>query len=460
MNDDVIFERNAEAWLEFGPEEAPKRVVDAVLLAIGSMPQQRGLRLPWRFPRLTRQARFATAVAIGVVTIAAGVLLVRQPQPQIGGPSPSPTPLGPSPSPVSSAAIQGIWASVGDRLWPGVLNQMSTFTLGPTVLGVQQPHLDVDSTWSLIDGGTRLSLNFQATFKEFDPAPSAQRWDCQVGDQGVYSVSLASDGERLTLTAVSDACAERAAILAGDWSRWPCAWGCQAFTELSSGRHVSPIFNPFAGATSGQFSYTVPTGWSKLSAPPTWPEVEQETRVTLERRAAPDEPAIGVFSRVAIESSAVVPGSQPETCAATAPGADDSPALVADWLATLDGLNVTTPTPVTIGGLSGVLVDLSVDSGWTNQCEYSQEDGGPPVSDGPRRLFHDPVYAIDEWQSVTGDDRARYILLDRGDGQILVITVQAQGMPKWQALLAEAMPVIESFEFDRGATPPASISPS
>lgn len=79
---------------------------------------------------------------------------------------------------------------------------------------------------------------------------------------------------------------------------------------------------------------------------------------------------------------------------------------------------------VEIGGLTGKQFDVRVNPAWTETCP-----GDPPGSD-------------------LSDMRTRSILLDvRGDGVLVLFT----GTPKaadFEAHLALAMPVIESFEFD------------
>jgi hypothetical protein len=53
------------------------------------------------------------------------------------------------------------------------------------------------------------------------------------------------------------------------------------------------------------------------------------------------------------------------------------------------------------------------------------------------------------FRSIGGETRARYILLDRGDGQTLLIDIEAQDAAPWPAVLAAAMPVVNTFEFTR-----------
>jgi hypothetical protein len=61
MSDEHRFERDARAWLELGPTDAPDRVVEAALLEIDKTSQERVLWIPWRLPTMTpRLGRVAT----------------------------------------------------------------------------------------------------------------------------------------------------------------------------------------------------------------------------------------------------------------------------------------------------------------------------------------------------------------------------------------------------------------
>jgi hypothetical protein len=77
MSEDLRFERNARAWLELGPIDAPDRVIEAALLEIDRTTQERGHRVPWRLPTMTLLSRVA-AVAVAILAIgAAAVFLIR-----------------------------------------------------------------------------------------------------------------------------------------------------------------------------------------------------------------------------------------------------------------------------------------------------------------------------------------------------------------------------------------------
>ena len=77
MSDDLRFERSTRDWLELGPTEAPARAVQAALFEIDSTPQERDLRVPWRFrpmPTLTRPL----VAAVVIVGLALSGLILMQ----------------------------------------------------------------------------------------------------------------------------------------------------------------------------------------------------------------------------------------------------------------------------------------------------------------------------------------------------------------------------------------------
>ena len=58
------------------------------------------------------------------------------------------------------------------------------------------------------------------------------------------------------------------------------------------------------------------------------------------------------------------------------PGVGHSAAAVAAEFAQRPGLTTTTPTPVSVGGLQGLVLDIRMADGWTQTCFYS---GGNPA---------------------------------------------------------------------------------
>jgi hypothetical protein len=92
MNDDRSLERAARSWIEEGPTRAPDRTVDAALARIQSIPQERDLRIPWRFQTMNPVARLAAGAVVATVAIAGSFyLFARQPSGPGGVPTPGPT---------------------------------------------------------------------------------------------------------------------------------------------------------------------------------------------------------------------------------------------------------------------------------------------------------------------------------------------------------------------------------
>lgn len=106
---------------------------------------------------------------------------------------------------------------------------------------------------------------------------------------------------------------------------------------------------------------------------------------------------------------------------------DNSGATAAEMVAAIvanEVLATSDPIDVTIGGLTGKQIDVQLDPGWTETCP-----GDPPGVD-------------------LADMRARGILLDTADRGVLVLFVASVHSAGHEAFLTEAMPIIESFEFD------------
>jgi hypothetical protein len=84
MTGERDFDRLAQAWLELGPDEAPDRVVAAVLQAAQTTPQARRpirwLRL--RDDKMTRLPVLATVAATIVVVVGGLLLINRHPPPR------------------------------------------------------------------------------------------------------------------------------------------------------------------------------------------------------------------------------------------------------------------------------------------------------------------------------------------------------------------------------------------
>ena len=98
MNDDQSFERATREFMEEGSDRTSAATIDAVLLAVRTTPQERGLRIPWRTVPMSNPMRLVAAIAVIVIVGVAAANLFGG-SPGIGGVGSSPSPaLTPSPA--------------------------------------------------------------------------------------------------------------------------------------------------------------------------------------------------------------------------------------------------------------------------------------------------------------------------------------------------------------------------
>ena len=144
----------------------------------------------------------------------------------------------------------------------------------------------------------------------------------------------------------------------------------------------------------------------------------------------PDTPANRALAAVGDYAPYIVilPGptkvSPSAACAAGSviDGTEVDAAQFVEFLTTRQNLATTEPERVTVAGLSGQQIDASVEPGWTGCLP------GAPIG-----------------ESLTQQDRVRFIVLDTTDRGTLMIRLRA--LADSATFFAEAMPVIESFEF-------------
>lgn len=86
---DRLFERAVLDWLEDGADRTSPAAIDAVLLAVKTTPQERGLRPPWRFYPMPNYLRAVAPIAV-VAIVAIGVIAATANRSGIGGPTAPP----------------------------------------------------------------------------------------------------------------------------------------------------------------------------------------------------------------------------------------------------------------------------------------------------------------------------------------------------------------------------------
>jgi hypothetical protein len=182
---------------------------------------------------------------------------------------------------------------------------------------------------------------------------------------------------------------------------------------MAAGTHETSSFTP-------AFRFSVPEGWVNTHDESNYFALFPDTPANQAQHARSDELAQSIFMGVH-PSPWFTCESAESNSGATA--AEKVAAMTANEVMAVSGV-----VDVTIGGLTGKQFDVWRSPDWTGTC--------PGDSDLPAGV--DPE-----------DERTRGLLLDVPRG-VLVIFMYSMSSADFEAFLAEAMPIVESFEFDLG----------
>jgi hypothetical protein len=191
-----------------------------------------------------------------------------------------------------------------------------------------------DIGWAIVDGALHLSLEGSSGDEAYSRAIlEAKPYEARDGDA--------------TLT-------------------WPDAWmtceypeGGACLNTLEAGTYSTTAFVP--GLT-----YTMPAGWQNTS------DLEGEV-LFIAPGDSPDDPSaeyIAVFTSVRAQNRNC---ATEEEAVSDEPGVARTPEAMAAEFQDRPGLVTSTPESVTIGGLSGLVMDISMAPDWTGTCFYSSE---------------------------------------------------------------------------------------
>ena len=190
------------------------------------------------------------------------------------------------------------------------------------------------------------------------------------------------------------------------------------FGPLDEGTYTAQRFEP-------ALTFTVPAGWNN----------PLDTRGSFDlwtrgwsRGNDPDDPGIYLFYHPGLRVS-----TQPRAVDGCSNVVDEtvgvSAAELAEWIAVHPGVETTGPSPVSVGGLAGYRLDLSIASGWEKTCPQHAGYLVVPLLDDLSLIEKQPYASV------------RLYLLDLPAGGSLAMVVDG-------AVLDEAMPVVDSFVFD------------
>lgn len=196
---------------------------------------------------------------------------------------------------------------------------------------------------------------------------------------------------------------------------------------LDAGSYATRVFET-------PFSYTVPEGWANyedepgnfLLIPPGG---------TLDGVDAGTSDYLGVYQGVAL--------ANPDCTAAPGPAVRQPAAEMATTLAEREGLVVSEPAPVQVGGLSGYVIDIVGDPESDAACRV--DDFPHPfvpltIGAGPASLEHVQVSDL---------MTTRLYLLDHGETNIVI---EVSDVTDAGGTADDYVPVIESIEFSTASS--------
>jgi hypothetical protein len=112
------------------------------------------------------------------------------------------------------------------------------------------------------------------------------------------------------------------------------------------------------------------------------------------------------------------------------------------WIGERPGLVVSTPAMVTIGGLTGQMVDIGIKDGWNQSCPFANGLPTVPLLNGGTAGYHWVVY---------GDERMRLYLLDLPDGGTVGVAVDSVDGSVIDQLISQATPIVKSLQLKTGS---------
>ena len=418
-------DRTLDAWFVDGPSIMPDRLFDAVLDQVERTPQRPFARLRLRLTEMNPRIRIFTALAAALLVVVATIAV-------IGGGAPSSviTTQSPTASPAATTAsdipneLRALWLS-GPRSITGLaaddgvsltITAAGTFSMADALTS-RVDHLV--SSIEVLDADTLRLLNATANL------------ECDAGDAGEYTWSLSASGETLQLTAVTDACANRIAAVPGTYWRMDCpTQEDNCIGKVDAGTYGSQFLDPFVPEDAwtpryGALTYTVPAGWVNTGD---WPG-----EFSLAPEGAPETTHVSI-------ASDIVAASRADNCSEDQD--PDAGTTAEEIVAALSrpGVTVSTPVPVTIGGLSGLRVDVALEDGWTTPCPWSDER---PYA----MLFVDRATADGFAWGLDADTQMRVYLLNIDADRAILIDIETASAAEQAEVLDAATSIVETYVF-------------
>jgi hypothetical protein len=117
-------------------------------------------------------------------------------------------------------------------------------------------------------------------------------------------------------------------------------------------------------------------------------------------------------------------------------GVGRSSDAMTSWLSTHPALDATTPQQITLGRATGSWVDVKLAADWDQRCANGLV------------LVTAKADRPQSW-SIIGDEEMRFYVLDLPGGDTVTIVVDVPHASDFQQVIAEAAPLVESFDFHK-----------
>jgi hypothetical protein len=369
---------------------------------------------------MSNTIRFGIAAAVVVVAAIIGFTYINS---QVGSDEPSP-----APSP--SANLGG---ALPDGLRHPFLGERRDVPGRPSTAAIL---VFGASTFEFFDGTTTSMRSSAAAMGsgQLQVVSVEGTAGCEIGDEGRYAYTLSPGGSLMTITLGSDPCPARAAAMVGEFQRSDCRNADNfCLGNLEAGSYSSQYVEPRpAGeweARFGALTYTVPEGWAaSADFPELYQLMTQSEYATDEGDCGDCDASINVW----VNPLPAAPNCSENSAA----GYGTSAADLRTWIADQPGLVSGPQHDVTIGSLSAFYFDIELAPGWTATC-------GDPANP----FIGAPIFFNGYHLAIGVGDRQRFVLLDLGDGNTVAINIDPRDATSFDAFVAEAMPIVETFEF-------------
>jgi len=186
--------------------------------------------------------------------------------------------------------------------------------------------------------------------------------------------------------------------------------GGQCLGPIVAGTYTTVTFEP-------PITYTVPDGWTN----------GEDLPGNFLLQLVDDPRYLGIYRDVAA----------PLECE-EAPDTSAEPTVegLTSWLTEHPGLVTTEPEAVTVGGLDGVFIDISLDLAWSMTCPFSDDPVVPFIIGGGLSSLHHVI--------LPGFEERLYLLDFEGGNIAIEVGPEGDSLEEY---LAEVMPIIDSLRF-------------